>query len=138
MAKIYGAKVHGDRLGRLSGMAVRNNVADEVEEGLVRIVKTAQESILEGAISGPGHVASSPGEPPNADTHQLDQSGRVEMDRQSLSGRAYFQAPYAIPLEMGTENMEERPYLRPAGQKERPGIRRGIARAVKSASRGVG
>lgn len=137
VARIYGARVHGDRLRRLSSPNLRNNVADVVEEGLGKIVKTAADSIIEGAISGPGHVASAPGEPPNADTHELDQSGKVEMNRSTLSGKATFSAPHAIPQEFGTEHAEERPYLRPAGQKERPGIRRDVARVIKSASRGA-
>jgi len=137
VAKIFGQRVHGDRLRRLSSPVIRRRVGQVVEEGLERIVKTAQDSILEGAVSGPGHVPSAPGEPPNADTHELDQSGKVEMNRQTLHGKATFTADHAIPLEFGTEKMEERPFLGPAGQKERPGIRRDIAAVIKSASRGV-
>lgn len=137
MARIFGQRVHGDRLRRLSGIAVTSGVADAVEAGAERIVKRAQASILEGAISGPNHVASAPGEPPNADTHELDQSGRVEMDRTRLSAKASFSAPHAIPLEFGTDKMEERPYLRPAGQAERPSIRREVSTAVRRAKRGV-
>lgn len=137
MARVFGARVHGDRLRRLSGSALRRSVGDEVEAGLERIVKRAADSIREGAISGPNHVVSAPGEPPNADTHELDQSGLVEMNRQTLSGKASFQAPHAIPLEMGTDRMEERPYLRPAGQMERPSIRRGIAAAIRRVKKGT-
>ena len=137
MARIFGARVHGDRLRRLSGTVVTGGIADAVENGCERIRKRAQDSILEGAVSGPAHVPSLPGEPPNADTHELDESGRVEMNRLRLSGKVMFDAPHAIPLEMGTEDMEERPYLRPAGQAERPSIRREVSAAVRRANRGV-
>lgn len=137
MARIFGQRVHGDRLRRLSGHIVTDGVADAVEAGLERIVKRAADSIREGAVSGPAHVPSAPGEPPNADTHELDQSGRVEMNRRAVSGKATFSAPHAVSLEMGTDTVEERPYLRPAGQLERPSIRREVSAAVRRAKRGV-
>lgn len=137
MARIFGQRVHGDRLRRLSSSVVTSGIADAVENGLERIVKRAQDSIIDGAVSGPNHVASAPGQPPNADTHELDRSGKVEMDRQRLSGKATFTAEHAIPLEFGTATVEERPFLKPAGQAERPGIRREVIAAVRKAKRGI-
>lgn len=136
MAKIFGARIHGDRLRRLSSGVVTRKIMDAVVEGAELIKEEAVNSILDGAISGPGHVASLPGEPPNADTHELDQSGRVEKNESRLSAKVTFDSEKAVPLEFGTDTVEERPFLRPAAQKKRPEARRLVTRAVNAANRG--
>lgn len=136
MAKIFGARIHGDRLGRLSSRVVTSKIMDAVVEGAELIKEEAVNSILDGAISGPGHVASLPGEPPNADTHELDQSARVEKNESRLSAKVTFDSEKAVPLEFGTATVEERPFLRPASQKKRPEARRLVAAAVNAANRG--
>lgn len=137
MAKVFGAKLHGDRLRRLSGNVVRSGIADAVAAGAELIAQEARDSIIEGGISGPSHIASAPGETPNADTHELDQSIRVENNRISLVSRVTADAEYAIPLEFGTANMAERPFMGPAGRKKRPEARRLVLQAVNRANRGV-
>lgn len=137
MVKIYGARLHGDRLRRLSSRVVTTKIADAVEDGAELIKVEVVDSILDGGISGPNHVVSSPGEPPNADTHELDQSIAVESNRSRLTAKVVSSSEAAVPLEFGTENMEERPHMRPAAQKKRPEARRLIAAAVRQANRGV-
>lgn len=109
---------------------------EAVVEGAELIKQEAVDSILDGAVSGPGHVASLPGEPPNADTHELDQSIRVEKNESRLSAKVVADSEKAVPLEFGTEYVEERPFMRPASQKKRPEARRLVAAAVNRANRG--
>ena len=91
---------------------------EAVVEGAELIKQEAVDSILDGAVSGPGHVASLPGEPPNADTHELDQSIRVEKNESRLSAKVVADSEKAVPLEFGTEYVEERPFMRPGFEEE--------------------
>lgn len=75
-------------------------------------------SITSGSVSGKNHKPSSPGQPPNADTHGLDRSVHVEQSG-PLVAQSVADAPYAVDLEWGTQNMEERPFMRPAAKKVR-------------------
>jgi HK97 gp10 family phage protein len=92
-------------------------------------------SITRGSVSGAGHVASLPNQPPNADSHRLDRSietnetGRLEV---TVSANA----EYAVPLEFGSSKMAPRPYLRPARDKKRKEVTALVARAVDHILRG--
>lgn len=60
------------------------------------------------------HQASAPGEAPASDTGTL--VGRIETsyDEANLSAQVAARTAYAEPLELGTQKMEPRPFLRPA------------------------
>lgn len=65
------------------------------------------------------HQASAEGESPAADTGRLRQSAthetpRVEGDK--VIGGAGVSTPYALALQVGTENMAPRPYINKLGQ----------------------
>lgn len=75
-------------------------------------------SITAGAVSGKNHKPSSPGQPPNADTHGLDRSVHVEQTG-PLTAQSVADAPYAAAQEFGTQDMAERPFMRPAAKKVR-------------------
>jgi HK97 gp10 family phage protein len=74
-------------------------------------------SITEGAVSGAAHVPSRPGEPPNADTGQLDSSIKVQGNRPAMQVTVLADAPYSSFLEFGTSIMEARPFMKPAAKK---------------------
>ena len=60
------------------------------------------------------HQASAPGESPAPDTGSLRQSATHETIRQEgnkIIGGAGVSAPHAVALELGTENMEPRPFV---------------------------
>lgn len=99
----------------------------------------AERSITEGSISGAGHVPSLPGEPPNADTRLLDQSIETRIDPEAPEGvsRVVVEslAPYAAHLEFGTSKMEERPYMRPAAQRQKAKANELVANAIKGVVR---
>ena len=60
------------------------------------------------------HQASAPGESPATDTGRLRQSAThetVRVEGDMVIGGAGVSAPYAVALELGTENMEPRPFI---------------------------
>lgn len=132
MVRVVGQRLHGDRLGRIGSLKTKDAVNDALEKGAHGIAKIAKDSIIEGSVSGPGHVPSKPGEPPNADTHELDQSIIVTMDREKSIARVIATADYAPDLERGNSKIEPRPFMKPAGQKGRPEARRLVNEAKKS------
>lgn len=136
MARILGARIHGDRLKRLGGHVVKTKIVTAITIGAGLIAQEAKDSIIEGAVSGPGHLPSPPGSPPNADTHELDQSIHVVVDPAKLVARVRAESEHAAPQEFGTSVLPERPFLRPAGIKKRPEARRLVRAAVNAANRG--
>lgn len=92
-------------------------------------------SITAGATSGKGHVASLPGEPPNADTHDLDRSGHVERVG-PLKANGVFDSDHAVPMEVGSSHVAARPFAGPAAQRVRPKAQRLVAEAVKRVTKG--
>jgi hypothetical protein len=115
--KIKGGDAH---LKRMKAMGPRAEVeASKLVYALADMHATeAALSITEGSVGGKNHVASLPGEPPNADTGQLDRSIHVER-LGPLKARSVADAPHARAMEEGTVNVAERPYMRPAAKKVR-------------------
>lgn len=60
---------------------------------------------------GVEHQASAAGEAPASDTGRLANSGVVELLPDSETARVTFRTEYAVHLELGTKNMEPRPFL---------------------------
>lgn len=131
-----GAAKHKARLARLSSPALINNVG----LALLATGKVIEEDIRfnmnDGAISGPGHIPSLPGESPLSDTHALEQSIHVtELERTPDAIQTTVQeggpsAPYAAALEYGFGNIAERPHMRPATERARKNNRNGVRDAV--------
>ena len=123
--------------------------AKEVSEKILRAANTGifrgAEAVLEEArrliLSPPKtgkiyrrrsieHQASAPGEAPASDTGRLVQSGRTEYDRKEVLGRIIFSANYAASLELGTLNMQPRPFARPALAAKRDFIQQAVAEEI--------
>jgi len=79
------------------------------------------------------HTASRPGDPPNTDTGKLVQSIQVEV----RSGDVYVGTglSYAPHLEFGTKNMQARPWLFPALERNREKITGMIRTAMRKVIR---
>jgi HK97 gp10 family phage protein len=92
----------------------------------------ARRLIVAGAIQGAGHIPSAPGDPPNRDTGQLDQSITARR-RSKLKSQVSVGAPYGLFLEFGTALMAERPFMRPATKRTRSKITKLVERAVRNA-----
>lgn len=138
MVKIIGTQVVKARLRRLVGAEGVAEVGKALFVAGNRIQTTAQRSITEGSVSGRGHVPSSPGQPPNADTHGLDR--QIETEQVGpLKVRVTSNALYSGFLEFGTSRMAARPFMKPAAEKERAAVttlvRDAVNRVVKSTSK---
>jgi hypothetical protein len=94
----------------------------------------AQISITAGAVSGKGHVASLPGEPPNQDTGLLGNNIET-VQVEPLLVEVSSNAPYSAPLEFGSSRMAARPFMAPARDVKREEatqlVRNAVARAVR-------
>lgn len=129
MVKITGNKAFSARLKRLSGPEATRQIGAALFAGGNILETEAAISITNGAVSGKGHVASAPGEPPNNDTGVL--AGNIETVQVSpLRVEVSSNAPYSAALEFGTSKMAERPFMRPAAAKARPEIEALIKQAV--------
>lgn len=132
MVKITGAQRFTDRMQRMASASTKS-AADKALYVAGTIIEVyAENSITAGSISGPGHIPSNPGEPPNADTRLLDTSihtvavgkGRVNVEST---------APYAAALEFGTSKMAARPYMNPASKAKGPEASKLVAEALRRA-----
>lgn len=112
---------HAARLKRLSAARVVPALGEVLETSAQAIAEDAALSIRDGAISGPGHIPSEPGQPPNADTHDLDQSihaGELIETSDSIRSSVIADSDHAW-IERGGSNMEPRPYMEPAVERAR-------------------
>lgn len=131
MVKVKGATVHRNRLRRLHSKYMQDAVIRAIYDAGEAVRADAQASIREGAVSGPDHVPSAPGQPPNADTHNLDLSIDVRMNASRKTVTVTAMAEYAAALEFGTSRMAARPFMRPALQRNRNRLVYGVAQAVR-------
>lgn len=133
-ARVIGVNVHRARLARM-----RRALKDESRKALFEageiIRADAQKSIRDGAISGPGHIPSLPGEPPNADTHNLDLSIDVRINPSGKSVTVVARAHYSAALELGTSRILPRPFMRPALQRNKNRLVYGQVQALRASVR---
>lgn len=108
-------------------------VGKAVLQGARLVEDRAKGLIVEGSVSGKGHVASRPGEAPNNNLGDLvrgithDQTGPT-------SSVVVSQSQAALSLEVGTSRMAARPYMGPAAVMEADAISKLIAGAVGRAA----
>lgn len=131
MVKIIGANVHRNRLRRLKSKYLQDAAIRAIYDAGEVVRADAQQSIRDGAISGSEHVPSAPGQPPNADTHNLDLSIDVRMSETRKTVKVIAMAEYAAALEFGTSKIAARPFMRPALQRNRNRLVYGVAQAVR-------
>jgi hypothetical protein len=128
MTRVTGVDQHLRRLTQRA-KAVRQEVGKAVMVAAELVAAEAVASITADWISGPDHVPSDPGEPPNADTGRLHRAIDV-VRRGELSADVVSAAPYG-DLEFGTARAAARPYLRPATAKKRQDAVALIVQAVR-------
>lgn len=122
---------HGPRLLRIAPALMRPVLGDQLVDHAHSIAEGAADSIRDGAISGAGHIPSLPGNPPAADTHDLDQSihvGELVETPGEIRTSVIADSDHAW-LEVGGANVAERPYLRPQVEQQRGSTIRGLAGA---------
>ena len=108
-------------------------VAKKLQRGARLVEGTAKESIQRGNKSGRvytrrgiTHQASAPGQSPATDTGFLVSNittGDLKKSVASISIQVESKAPYSKFLEFGTRNMQPRPFLQPALEKNKKRIR---------------
>lgn len=130
---VKGADVHLARLRRMK--QITEPSARELLKAGEAVRADAQASIRAGAVSGPAHVPSLPGQPPNADTHNLDLGIDVVLNPSKKSVRVISRAEYSAALEFGTSRMAARPFLRPALLRNRNRLVQGQVQAVREVVR---
>jgi HK97 gp10 family phage protein len=81
------------------------------------------------------HRASAPGQAPATDTGALVRS--IQADIRGRSAEVAANVDYAVYLEFGTQDMEPRPFLFPALEKERPAWDRRLQKIVDEAAKGI-
>ncbi len=108
----------------------KKNVKKVVTRGIMLINSTAKQSIQAGG-SGQSvkrynpireHVTSSPNKPPATDTGFLVSQITTNISSKpdgSVVGQLISSAPYSKALEYGTVNMQPRPFMHPAFQKNK-------------------
>lgn len=134
MAKITGVQRHTRRLKNMRNVA--KGVVAALYSAGQDIEIDAERSITAGSISGKGHIPSLPGEAPNRDTGHLDTNIETTIEAQSPpTVHVTSHAAYSSALEFGTSKMGERPFMRPAVEKNRKSVGQKVASAVKIAVR---
>lgn len=112
--------------------------------GVMDVHRDATNSIMRGAKSGREyekynprrtHRASAPGQPPAADTGRLASSVRWNISGDGLEAEVGTDVKYGAYLEHGTRNIEARPWLFPAAEKNRHKHVKRVAAAVKKGAR---
>lgn len=133
MAKVTDSG-HARRLRRMASPAA-TSLTDQALYVAGDLIKTEMQIlIVSGSVSGAGHVASSPGDPPNADTRDLDSKMQVvRKGKGRVDVEAY--SAHAVPLQFGTSKMEARPFADVAARKRKAEgielVRRAVARSTK-------
>lgn len=131
MARVTGGDKHRARLRKMRERTPQAVLAALYVAGQ-KIEIDAEISITSGSISGDGHVPSRPGEPPNADTRQLDTSIDTHIVAQNPpTVHIISNAPYSAALEFGTTKMAARPFMKPATDKNHDAVVSAVVRAVR-------
>lgn len=152
---ITGVQAHTARL-----LAMREKMRTNVTLALIdyggKIQDIATASIKLHGIPSPNHIVSAPGQPPNADTHDLDRSIHTRFQGETadtaITGASDSEsafdtrvvvevvaggstAPYAPGLEVGTARVAARPFMRPASQQAsvagKDGVRAAVVRTLQ-------
>lgn len=78
------------------------------------------------------HIAAAPNSAPNTDTGKLVSSIAVEMDGNKAEADVGSNLDYSAFLEMGTTQMEPRPWLMPAVNAERDNLTKNIVKVARA------
>lgn len=135
MVKITGADKHRRRLEAMRAPEAKRRIAKVLFWGAQQIQLEAQLSITAGSVSGKGHVASAPGEPPNRDTGALDSQIETTEDPGNLRAQVTSNAPHAGDMEFGNSRVEARPYMAPAAEKKREAIIERMGQTLRAIAR---
>jgi HK97 gp10 family phage protein len=131
----YGATAEAEISQAIRATAL--NVQGDAVKSIQRGTKTGRVYMksAKGTKSKTRHQASAPGEAPASDTGKL--AGSVVALINPLVAFVGSDLKYATYLEFGTMNISERPWLRPAREKNMQVFRQRIANALKKSAQKV-
>lgn len=119
--------------GRRNAERAVNEMSQQVRTTAIRSISRGQSRGRTYELYGPRrtHTASAPGDAPNTDTGRL--SGSIKAIVKGANGRVGTDVQYGLYLELGTQNMTERPWLWPALESNRDFFRDRMEKAVQRA-----
>jgi HK97 gp10 family phage protein len=134
-SQLRGLQARIDRASKEKQRAVN----DVIKETTIAVHKEAIESIskkgsgrtYELYIPRRTHTASAPNNPPATDTGFLKNNLRWETIKSAFTGKVISGADYSVYLEFGTSQMEQRPFMRPALEKNYKAFINNVKRALK-------
>lgn len=132
---VEGAKKIAEQL-RKRGEEYDKQVRKIINAGALAIHADAVESVQRGPKTGHtygNHQASAPGEPPATDKGDLVRGITIVTEPDGKEASIVSKADYSWSLEFGTTNMEPRPFMQPALDKNIPEI----TRQLQNLTRGV-
>lgn len=130
-------------LGKVVGVVTGQSLARALEAGYFVWEGAAKILINTSPATGrsySGHQASAPGEPPATDTGGLVNNWPRPNRKALANGASVEGGPgqeYGPHLELGTVNMEARPFMRPALDNNVPEITRAVQRNLKAKIEGA-
>ena len=118
-------------------MAIVQGTAQNVRTHAIKSIQRGTKSGVEYTKYKPSrkHRASARGEAPATDTGRL--AGSIQASIEGKTAEVFTNIEYAAWLEFGTLNMEPRPFLFPALEKERPKWDARLNRIVEQAAKGI-
>lgn len=146
MSRIRGRASLNRKLGAIP-RRTRKAVWRVLQQGGQLVADEAARRIIDGPKTGrvgpsrwrkgATHQASAPGESPASDSGRLAQSMTWVPNEGALSVDVGTATPYAVPLELGTEDgtIAPRPFLEPAFREMKPRINNAITVAVRQSLR---
>ena len=127
-------------LGKDMEKALRGGVfitAQEVRKDAIKSIQSSSFGTwVKRSSQGGGtydHVASAPGSAPNTDTGALVSSIAVEMDKNKPEAEVGSNLDYGAYLEFGTKDMDPRPWLSPAVNRNIDNLQSNITKAAMTA-----
>lgn len=136
MARSKGADRFKRRLERMKSPAAERKIEQALYAAADLVAVDAAISITTGAVSGKNHVPSRPGEPPNADTHELSNAIRSQK-KGRLEYRVVSDSDHAVPMELGTSKVEARPHMGPALARNKDRVRFLVGEALRRVIKGT-
>lgn len=114
-----------------------NGTAQNIRTHAIKSIQRGTKSgiVYEKTSPKRTHTASAPGEAPATDTGRLANS--IQADIQGKQATVFTNTEYAPWLEFGTQDMEPRPFMFPAMEKERPKFQDRLNRVVDVAAKGI-
>ena len=114
-----------------------NGTAQNIRTHAIKSIQRGTKSgiVYEKTSPKRTHKASAPGEAPATDTGLLANS--IQADIEGRQATVFTNTEYAPWLEFGTQDMEPRPFMFPAMEKERPKWEARLNRIVDAAAKGI-